>query len=257
MYKKIFYLFIVILFIFITSCTQHKKIIYFHNLPEENDTTQHYSNNQPSYTLKSGDIIFIKVISINEEISNMFNINTGAINYTFYSDAGMYINGFSINDTGYVNAPVLGHIKVAGFTVDEAQLVVQEKLDKYLKGATAVVKLLTYKITILGEVNRPGVYTNYNDNITILEALGMAGDITVYGNKKNILLLRPAKNGIETIRVNLNDAKLLETSNFYMLPNDILYVEPVKTKAFRMNAPNISIILSTITTFILVLNFIK
>jgi polysaccharide export outer membrane protein len=109
----------------------------------------------------------------------------------------------------------------------------------------------------LGEVSRPGVYTNYNDNITILEALGMAGDITIYGNKRNILLLRPAKKGVETIRINLNDAKLLESSNFYMLPNDILYVEPVKTKAFRLNAPNISIILSTITTFILVLNFIK
>ncbi len=248
---------IVVVVLSVMSCTRHKKTVYFYNLRDKSDTISYFENISPGYLLKPGDILHIRILSINEDISKLFNANVNNTSYSqYYSDISAYINGYSVNDSGYIFLPVLGLLKVEGKTVGEAQLLVQQNLDKYLKGATAVVKLLTYKITVLGEVARPGVYTNYNDNITVLRAIGMAGDITLYGNKENILVIRPTKDGTETYRINLNNAELLESSNFYVLPNDIIYVEPVKSKIFRLNSPNISIAISSITTLILVLNFI-
>lgn len=258
MHRLLLKLLFIVFVVSISSCTQHKKTLYFNNLITENDSITYFENIPPNYLLKSGDILHIRILSINEDISKLFNANTSNTNYSqYYSDASMYVNGYSVNDSGYISLPVLGLLEVGGKTVNETQLLVQNNLDNFLKGATAIVKLLTYKITVLGEVNRPGVYNNYNDNITVLEAIGMAGDINPYGNKKNVLLMRPTKKGTETYRINLNDVSLLESSNFYMLPNDILYVEPVKSKAFKLNSSNISITLSSISTLILVLNFIK
>jgi polysaccharide export outer membrane protein len=152
--------------------------------------------------------------------------------------------------------PVLGKIEVVNKTLDEIQQLVQQRTLEYFKEVYVTVKYGGFKVTILGEVKRPGVYYFYNNKISILEALGESGDLTEYGNRQNVLLLRSSTNGLSTYRINLLDKGIIEKNYFYVQPNDIIYIEPVKTKAWRMNSANVSIILSSITTLILVINFV-
>lgn len=240
----------------IVSCTSRKKILYFQN-KSGNDSLTNYSFQKPVYLLKSGDILYINIASINQEVVNVFNINTASNASSYYSDASLYVNGYSINDSGFVDIPVVGRVKVDGIPVSEARGLIQKQVDLYLKDATAIVKLLSYKITVLGEVGKPGVYSNYNENITVLEAIGMAGDITDYGDKTDILVVRPSMDGNEVYRLDLTDVRILNEEGYFLLPNDIVYIEPLRLKSFRMNTPNISIILSIISTLILVIRFVQ
>ncbi|MCK4344027.1 MAG: SLBB domain-containing protein, partial [Bacteroidales bacterium] len=141
-------------------------------------------------------------------------------------------------------------------TVEEAKDAIQEKTDQILRNASVIVKLISFKFTVLGEVNRPGVYKNFNNQLTVLEAIGMAGDISDYGNRTKILVIRPTKNETRTYRIDLTKKDVLSSEGFFLLPNDIVYVEPIKSKTFRINIPTLSLFLSTLTTLILVLNFI-
>ncbi|MFH2141005.1 MAG: polysaccharide biosynthesis/export family protein [Bacteroidota bacterium] len=249
------FLFLLIGFVFL-SCTSRKKILYFQN-KLGNDSLANFIYQKPVYLLKAGDILYINIASINQEVVNVFNINSTTNASSYYSDASLFVNGYSVNDSGFVDIPVIGSVKVDGIRLSEARNLIQKQVDMYLKDATAIVKLLSFKITVLGEVGRPGVYSNYNENITVLEAIGMAGDITDYGDKTDVLVVRPSMDGNEIYRMDLTDINLLTKEGYFLLPNDIVYIEPLRLKAFRMNTPNISIILSIISTLILIIRFVQ
>ena len=251
MKQQIIIIGVIYILILFSSCMQTKHIIYLQDV-DDDKTTNIFEKQQLDYKIQPHDILYVKIISINKEIVALFN-NVENLYQAWTNEASLYINGFSVNDTGYVNLPILGKIQVIDLTIEEAQEIIQSHTDKYLKDATAIVKLINFKVTILGEVRKPGVYKVYNDQITILEALGMAGDITDFGNKKNVLLIRSTKNNSQTIRIDLTDKNLLASNSYFMLPNDVIYIEPVKSKAFRLSAPSISIVLSSITTLILIL----
>lgn len=253
---KQYWLGLLIIWIF-ASCTQQKHIIYLQGHNQEAAESV-YQVNKQNYLLQPDDILFIKILSINKEITEVFNLNNPTTNSAqSFTPAGLYINSYSVNDSGNVELPILGKIYIQGKTLEDAKGLIQAKVDEFLTDATVIVKLVSYKITVLGEVVRPGTYNNYNQRINILEALGMAGDVTSYGNKKNVSIIRPTNEGTRTYKVDLTDRNLLSSENYYLLPNDIVYIEPLRNKAFRMNAPNISILLSSITTLVLVLNFLK
>jgi len=119
------------------------------------------------------------------------------------------------------------------------------------------IKLISFKFTVIGEVRQPGTYTNYNNQLTVLEAIGMAGDITDYGNREKVLVVRPTKEGTYTYRINVQDKNLLQSEGYFLLPNDIVIVEPIKSKPFQLNLPTLSLLLTGISTLILVLSFIR
>lgn len=141
--------------------------------------------------------------------------------------------------------------------MDEAITSIRQRADQYLKDATVIVKLISFKVSVIGEVNRPGTYNNYNNQLTVLEAISLAGDITDYGNRKEVLILRPSSGGTKTFRLDLTNKNILTSDGFFLLPNDIIYVEPIKTKSFRMNMSTISLAFTSISTLILVLNYIN
>jgi polysaccharide biosynthesis/export protein len=141
--------------------------------------------------------------------------------------------------------------------MDEAINAIRQRADRYLKDATVIVKLISFKISVIGEVNRPGTYNNFNNQLTVLEAISMAGDITDYGNRKMVLVLRPAADGTSTFRLDLTNSEILSSDGFFLLPNDIVYVEPIRNKSFRINMPAISLVFSSISTLILILNYIR
>lgn len=243
--------------LFIISCTQQRQLVYLQGIDQDVDSS-FFAKIQPEYRIQKQDILYIKVYTLNQEVSDL--VNQTAANYQqnlFQNETSLFINGYSVNDSGYVEIPVLGRIPVLNKTIDESVESIRERAAVYLKDATIIVKLISFKFTVMGEVNRPGVYRNFNNQLTVLEAISMAGDINDYGNRKRILVLRPSKEGTSTFRIDLTKKELLTSDGYFLLPNDIVYVEPIKSKIFRLNAPTFSFVLSTITTLILVLNFIR
>jgi polysaccharide export outer membrane protein len=112
-------------------------------------------------------------------------------------------------------------------------------------------------VTVLGEVSRPGSYTNFNNQLTVLEAIGMAGNVTDFGNRTRVMVVRPTPEGTKTYRINLQDKDLLTSDAYFLLPNDIVIVEPMKIKPFQVNIPTMALFLSGISTLILVISFLS
>jgi polysaccharide export outer membrane protein len=205
--------------------------------------------------LKKGDLLYLKVQSPNEKINALF-IPTNQVNYN-YNLSTLYIKGYSINNNGELNLPLIGHVKVEGLTVDSAEHVLSKVISQYFNDMTVNVKFLSYKITLLGEVKHPGAFYTYDRNLSFLEALGQGGDLTDFGDRKKIKLIHQSDTGISTLNIDLTNDDIFTQEKYYIQPNDIIYVPPVRNKNFRLNAPLISIIFSSISTLILVLNFVK
>lgn len=242
----------------VTSCTSHRQLVYLENL-EVAASDGYYPKSRPEYRIQTRDILYIKVYSLNEEMSNLINQTIGRTyqQNLFQNETSLFINGYTVSDSGYVEIPVLGRIWVENKTVNEAVNGIRSRANQYLKDATVIVKLISFKFSVIGEVNRPGTYNNYNNQLTVLEAISMAGDITDYGNRRKILILRPTETGTRTFRLDLTNSNILTSDGFFLLPNDIVYVEPIQSKSFRINTPTFSLILTSITTLILVLNFVN
>ncbi len=254
--NKLFILLSVITIVLFSSCASRKKTLY---LQQTNiDTVQVYNNADTAYHLQIGDLLYIRVLSLNKEINEVFNVNSTTNSYNLYNNqSSLYVNGYSINDSGNVALPILGKINLVGQSVYDARRTVQAKLNEYIKDGIADLKLISYRFTVLGEVRRPGAFVNYSDKINIFEALGKAGDITEYGNKTEVIVVRPTPEGNETRKFDLTNNNILSSEYYYIQPNDIIYIAPLKYKAWKLNTLNVTLMLSAISTLILVLNFVK
>jgi len=253
--NKRYLILILAIVVLLSSCNKRTQLLYINNISNENLKTP----NIPQYTLKPGDVLYIQIITQDPTVSSLFNNRGmgGSMQSTMFgNESGNYLYGYSVSDSGYIQLPVLGKLKIAEMTINQCREAIQQKTEKYLTDGIAVVKLLSYKVTILGEVKRPGVFTNLKDNLTIFEGLGFAGDLTDYAQRTNVLLLRQTPEGVKTIRVNLQDKNLLFSEAYYLIPNDILVVEPRKGKLFSMNSPNIAIYLSIVSTTLLLINYL-
>ncbi|MGC6470164.1 MAG: polysaccharide biosynthesis/export family protein [Flavobacteriales bacterium] len=201
------------------------------------------------HKLQEGDILHVKVIGIQKETFDLFNLETNA-NNTQTTSANLFLNGFTLDSEGYIEIPTLGKILLQGLTIEEAKDTIQKQADKFLNNSTIIVKHINFEITILGEVNRPGTYTVYKDNITILEALGLSGDLTDYANRKKVKLIRD--NSI--LYIDLTKVETLYSDNFSLKANDVLYVEPLRN--VRLRSSNAQIYISAISSIALVANIV-
>jgi polysaccharide biosynthesis/export protein len=244
------------------SCTTQKELTYLNNL----DTTavsQFYPMERPDYRIQYQDILYVNFFTMNLEMNKLLNSGSGSINSSnmFRDESSIYIYGYTVSHKGDISLPILGKVNVYGLTLDEVKDAVEERAKQYLKDPVVNVRLLSFKFSVIGEVTRPGSFNNYNNQLTVLDAIGMAGDITDYGDRKNILVVRPTTEGTYTFRINLQDKELLQSEGYFLLPNDIVIVEPIKSKPFKLNLPTTTLLittsLSTISTLILLLNFIN
>ena len=237
------------------SCTSRKKLVYMNDHPKGYEVVT-YNQNDLNVILQPGDVVYIKVLSIDKETSALFNLDAapgGGINTT--GEVSTALKGYTIDESGYIRLPVIDTINVAGKSISEAERIVQTYVDGYFKNATVILKLLNTKISVLGEVNRPGTYNILRNSINLFEALALAGDITQYGNRKSILIVRTINNENITFRVDLTKENIISTEKFYLLPNDIVIVEPLPLRAFRLNTTTISLIFSGLTTLVTTLTF--
>ena len=219
----------------LAGCTSYKNVPYMQN-PE---VVNSYREDLPLYDAKimPKDLLSITVNTSDPQAAAPFNLTVQTplnaaltnINTTTQPTLQQYL----VNNKCEIDFPVIGRLKVGGLTKNEAEDLIREQLQPYLKESPIVtVRMANYKISVLGEVNRPGTFTVGNEKVNILEALAMAGDMTVYGVRDNVKLIREdAKGKREIINLNLNNAELVVSPYYYLRQNDIIYVTPNKTKA--------------------------
>lgn len=218
--------------LFFGACGGSHKLVYFNNLPD----TAIYQAQAPAVpepVIQSGDILRIRVNSLNAETNRLFNTGTLETNpqpnkYSNVDEGNVGAEGYLVNTEGYISFPVVGQVKLAGLTIEEARLKIKELVEQYAKDAIINIRFSNFRITVVGEVNRPATFTVPNDRISIIEALGLAGDLTQFGKRSNILLIRE-ENGQRTLaRINLNNKETLTSPYFYLKQNDVLYVQPAQ-----------------------------
>ena len=197
----------------------------------------------------------IKVISRNEESNKMCNVETNTNNAnTTTTAANLYLNGFTVSQEGTIDLPNVGYINIVNQTLEEAKITIVNMAKEYIIDPFVIVKLANFEVTVLGEVNNPGTFPVYKENLTIFDALAMAGDINDYGNLRKIKIVRSSNNKKKIYFFDLTESKILN-SNFYYLNNkDLVYVQPLKFKGLKKSQSQI--LLSSLTTFAVLFNAI-
>ncbi len=250
--NKIYFLVLVLLS---TSCYTVKKVNYI----QSKENVLGLPNNPVDYLVQPNDILNIRVQSLDPEQSAFFNIDAsrGSGTGIQVNDASLFLSGYSVNDDGIINLPIVGQIKVVGLTVEQIRIMVQREINKYLVDAIALVKLTSYRITVLGEVKNPGTVYIYNTQATIFEALSRAGDANLGANRKNIRLIRQIDGKSYVIKLDLTNPKFIESPYYFLLPNDAIYVETSRAALFRDNLVLLTTLFAAISAGLLILNFIQ
>ena len=246
----------------ITSCVPQKEIKYLQK-QQERDTLGFYPNKRNSdRKVQPKDNLYIRVYTLDEKASGYFNKLTtvsGATSYNDYTnDASIYLNSYNVNNDGTIDFPIIGKVFVQNMTVNEIKNIIQAKIDEYLKETMVVVKIVNFKITFVGEITRPGQYSIYKDDITIFEALSLAGDMTEFSNRKKVTLIRQTYGGSKVVYLNMNSDQILSSDYYYLQPNDIIYVMQLGYKRMGLGSTFAwAFIFSAITTTLLLINYFK
>jgi polysaccharide export outer membrane protein len=162
-----------------------------------------------------------------------------------------------VDADGNITLPLLGKIPVAGMTIAQAEDTIRAISKEYLKDAIVKVRLLNYKLTILGEVKMPGVYYNYNNYVTIFDAISLAQGTTDYAKLADVLVLRPTPRGTKTYSLNLNSKSALMSDGYYLLPDDVVVLQPGKNKGLQQKLPLVGIVVGSLSALLLLLNYLK
>ncbi|MBN1112689.1 MAG: polysaccharide biosynthesis/export family protein [Bacteroidales bacterium] len=248
---------IIIIALFGASCTSKRQITYLQDIA--NTKAETFTADENSlYKLKAQDVLFVKIVTSNPEVNTLFNISEQSVQGgVFNNEADQYLKGFVINNNGDIQLPIIGKINVINKDIEQAQEVIYTKATEFLKEPTVYVKLLSFKYSVMGEVRSAGMYRNFNNKLNVMEAISRAGDITDYGDRKRIVVIRPTEVGSQVFRLDLTDKNILSSPGFNLYPNDVVYVEPLKSKSFKLNIPVASLFLTSISTLILILNLVK
>lgn len=206
------------------SCGNTKKVILF---PEVKDGNLPSNTPFPESIIQKSDILSITVSSLNPEASAIFNQPGGG-----GAEAGAAAAGYLVNTEGNIQFPVLGNIKAEGLTKNQLKDTIARSLveKKLLIDPIVTIRFANFRVTVLGEVNHPTVVLVPNEKISLLEALGMAGDLTIYAKRQNVMVIREEKDQKIVKRINLNSDELFTSNYYYLQSNDIVYVEPNRAR---------------------------
>ncbi len=206
--------FVILLAVF-SSCVPIKKQVYFQAAEDTLKPAYQYKDFE-AHKLQTANDLYVRVFSINKDAGEFFNQGFGTSGNIYY-DAAIYLNSYNVDNDGYVDLPFIGKLYVRGMTTMEAKEVIQKEIDKYLKSTTVVVKLVNYSVSIVGEVNIPGQYKIYQDRINIFEVLSLAGDLTTYAKRDDIVLVRKQENDAKIFHINLLEDNVLESEYYYVI----------------------------------------
>lgn len=242
----------VLLVLLLSSCGSNKKIHYLQNAQAamSDNKVMKYEN-----VLQPDDNLIITVTADRPELVKDYNLlylNMRSSDLTTMTDPRLY--SYEIDQEGNIEFPTLGKIKVAGLTRTEAESKIKGLLNDYVKSAEVSLRVLDFKVSVMGEVAKPGVVNVNGDRMTILEALSFSGDLTIYGDRKSVTVLREI-NGVKTINeVDLTQADFINSPYYYLAHNDVIYVKPNKTRVnSSVIGPNVTVAISAISLLITII----
>lgn len=236
-----------------SSCASYDKIPYWQNLSREQVTNETITNlSLPS--IQPFDQISISVTSLNQDAANVFTNNI-QLSGTGTSPSGP-IFGYVVDQQGNVTLPLIGVTKVAGLTTTQLAAQLQQQLQTYLSKPTVYVRLVNFKVAVMGDVLRPNVYYSPSERLTIPEALSLAGDLNITGERDNLILVREVDGKRTYVPINLNSKEMFNSPYFYLKPNDLIYVQPGKLKLANADTgyQKASLIISSLTLVAIVVS---
>ncbi|MFI3266496.1 MAG: polysaccharide biosynthesis/export family protein [Rikenellaceae bacterium] len=214
-----------VILLMVSSCASQKDLLYFQNIPD--GYTQEIDHNSYEVKIQPDDLISIMVTCHDPELAQMFNIQATGVDA-----ANSSMLGYLVSKDGYINFPYLGDLKVAGMTRPELTDYLRGELKSrgYINDPTVRVQFMNFQVSVMGEVTSPGTFSIVSDRVTIFDALSLAGDMTIYGKRDNVKIIRE-ENGIRTVSIiDMRDDKILNSPYYYLQQNDVVYVEPNKAR---------------------------
>ena len=232
------------------SCVPQKKMLLLKDaqMAAANLSKEYVNDRTVDYKLQPGDNLYIRFINIIDERSAASL--TGEVtnrSTQLSSDASIYLQSYTIDEDGCIEMPLTGKVEVKNMTVDEAKEKLQTELDKFVNQTTLIVKLSNFNLTVLGEVSRPGMYKVYQSQINIFEAIALAGNVTNFAKNNEVKIIRQTDNGSQIVSVDMGAADILSSPYYYLKPNDIIYVEPLKIKQWGFTTFPYSTVLSVVS----------
>jgi polysaccharide export outer membrane protein len=252
--NRIIIIFLISAPLFMISCVTNKKLTY---LQSEGVREEFIAITPATYIIQPYDNLFIKVVTPDPKWSDMFNTITSTTSSMSINELSADMLSYSVEDDGTIELPYAGRFMVAGKTLNKVKTELDNALKSYVADAVVTVKMVNNYVSVVGEVQRPGRYPIYKDRLNIFQALAMAGDLGTYSNRQKLQLIRQTPDGNIVKEFSVQDRSIIGSQFFYVMPNDVIYAPPMKGRFFQMNAFPYSVILSTITTFVLLWNVLK
>lgn len=245
----------ILVFGLITSCITTRKLIYlqYHGTPP--DTAISVQNED--YRIQPFDNLFIRVATPDPQWSEMFNTIQASSASNNITEQSADLISYAVDGEGNIELPYAGKFMVAGKSINMVKTGLETVLKSYVTDAVVTVKLINNYISVIGEVRQPGRYQIYKNRMNIFQALALAGDLGEYSNRQKIQIIRQISGASVIKEFSLTDRSILTSEFFFVMPNDVIYAKPIKGRFFQLNSFPYSVILSTITTFILILNLMK
>ena len=239
---------IVMMAMLFASCVPQKKMLYLKEaqMLAENQSINYVNERSVDYKLQPGDNLYIRFVNIVDERSAA-SLTGDYTSRTVSSDAAIYLQSYTLDEEGFIELPLVGKIELKNMTVDEAKAVLQTELDKYVNQTTIIVKMSNFNLTILGEVTHPGMFKVYQSQINLFEAVSLAGNMTNFAKRDAVKIIRQTDNGSEIVTVDMGSADILSSPYYYLKPNDIIYVEPLKIKQWGFTTFPYSTVFSVIS----------
>ncbi|MFY7743115.1 MAG: polysaccharide biosynthesis/export family protein [Flavobacterium sp.] len=244
-----------VLFTFLSSCVPTKDLIYLQDKGNTNDTATINEILKKPYRVQVNDLLYINIKTIDPQLTALFQQVENNMQQ-IQNEQNIFFQGFNVDNHGFIRIPVLGELNVMGLTVDEIRSKIENKLlEEYFNKEVNLfvsVKIAGIRYTINGEVVLPGTKILYTERATILDAVANAGDITITGDRKNVMVMRQFPSGIEMHTIDLTDKNVINSPYFYLLPNDYILVNPLKQKSWGTGTTG----LQSLTTVISVLTLV-
>jgi len=248
------FFFLVLLTWGLASCAPHRQLAYLQDFEGMGDTV-HF--NVPKHKLKPGDILHLRVTTLDQETRQLFETQATPINLGgTESNAQLFLSGYTVGNDGTIEIPVVGRVAVGGLTVEQANELIRQKIGQYLMDATVSLKLVNFSVTVLGEVRNPGQFYIFDNSITVMDAIGMAGDLTDFGNR-NVHVIRRDNRGVHFSSINITSKQAATSEVFFLQPGDLVYVEPMRIKRLGFAQFPFGPVFSAISTMLLLLNFFR
>jgi polysaccharide export outer membrane protein len=217
----------------------------------EGNSTE-YSFDRTSKKIKPFDELYIKILSTDEKTANIFSPETRSSNFN-----DLYLQSYMVNERGTIYFPFVGEILVNNLTLEEASQKIQSALSQYLLNTAVRVRFINNNVTVLGAVNKEGDYGFSVDKITVFQAIGLAGGISAYGSRKEVTVIRVINDKVTYNKVDLSDKKIVESNFYYIEPNDVIVVKPLRAITHTFQNNTYATVLATISSLMAVLLFIK